>query len=163
MANADLEKVYKLYFNDVYLFVLRMSRNAAIAEDITSETFMKALTSLDRFEGKCDIRVWLCQIAKNSYLHFLQKRANTNSPLDEIAIADTFDIEEAFAQSETATQLHKYLHILEEPYKEVFYLRTFCALRFKEIGQIFEKSDNWACVTFHRAKAKILKEWEANQ
>lgn len=76
MGDANLEEVYKLYFGDVYLFALKLSKNEVIAEDITSETFMKAMAAMDQFEGKCDIRVWLCQIAKNSYLHYLEKKSN---------------------------------------------------------------------------------------
>lgn len=163
MGIASLEEIYRLYFNDVFRFILSMSRNETIAEDITSETFMKAMVSLDKFEGKCDIRVWLCQIAKNSYLHYLEKKENSCVSIDDVSVADTFDMEQIFAESETATQIYRLLHTLAEPYKEVFYLRTFCNLSFKQIGLIFEKSDNWACVTYHRAKAKIQKQMEVSQ
>lgn len=156
----SLEEVYKLYFQDVYRFALRLSKNEAVAEDITSETFMKALDSMDRFQGKCDTRVWLCQIAKNSYLHHLEKKENRNVSIEDVEKADPFDLEEALVQGETAAAVYRLVHTLEEPYKEVFYLRTFCDLSFRQIGQIFEKSDNWACVTYHRAKAKIQKQME---
>ena len=163
MGDANLEEVYKLYFGDVYLFALKLSKNEVIAEDITSETFMKAMAAMDQFEGKCDIRVWLCQIAKNSYLHYLEKKSNRDVPIDEIAVADPFDMEQAFTQSETAAQIYAIVHALNEPYKEVFYLRTFCDLSFQQIGRIFQKSDNWACVTYHRAKAKIQQRLEDDE
>lgn len=67
------EKIYEMYFKDVYLYILRLSGNEHIAEEITSETFFKALQSIDKFKGECDIRVWLCQIAKNSYYTYLNK------------------------------------------------------------------------------------------
>lgn len=163
MEYADLEEVYKLYFPDVYLFVLRMSKNEAVAEDITSETFMKAMASLNRFEGKCSVRVWLCQIAKNSYLHYLEKRENTHEPLEADAVADPAEPEQALLRAETAAQLYRLLHTLEEPYKEVFYLRTFCELSFSQIGGIFDRNANWACVTYHRAKAKIQRQMEVEK
>ena len=64
---TEFEKIYRTYFNDVFLYIRRLSNNEQIAEEITSETFYKAMRSIDSFRGDCDIRVWLCQIAKNSY------------------------------------------------------------------------------------------------
>ena len=64
---SSIEEIYREYFQDVYLYILRLSGNEHIAEDITSDTFFKAIKSLASFRGDCDIRVWLCQIAKNSY------------------------------------------------------------------------------------------------
>lgn len=71
---TQLEDIYNTYFKDVFLYVYSLSGDKHIAEDITSETFMKALTSLDSFRGDSDIRVWLCQIAKNSYYSYLRKK-----------------------------------------------------------------------------------------
>ena len=124
---------------------------------------MKAMAAMDQFEGKCDIRVWLCQIAKNSYLHYLEKKSNRDVPIDEIAVADPFDMEQAFTQSETAAQIYAIVHALNEPYKEVFYLRTFLRPELSANRPDIPKSDNWACVTYHRAKAKIQKRMEDDE
>ena len=70
---TEFEAIYKEYFRDVYLYILGLSGNEHIAEEITEETFFKALKALDSFRGECDIRVWLCQIAKNEYYFFLRK------------------------------------------------------------------------------------------
>ena len=58
-------------------------------------------------------------------------------------------------QRELATEIRVALQRLDEPYKEVFSLRTFGELSFKEIGKLFGKSDNWARVIYHRAKLKV--------
>lgn len=158
---TEFEAIYKKYFRDVYLYILGLSKNEHIAEDITEETFFKAVKALERFRGECDIRVWLCQIAKNEYYMYLRK----NKRLVETEFPDELEetnvgIEQRIVDSETAVRIHKILHNLPQPYKEVFQLRVFGELSFEQIGEIFEKSANWACVTYHRARAKIQKGME---
>ena len=70
---AEFEQIYKAYFNDVFLYIKSLSQNESVAEEITSETFFKAMRSVDDFRGDCDIRVWLCQIAKNCFYSYLKK------------------------------------------------------------------------------------------
>ena len=60
-------------------------------------------------------------------------------------------------------RIRKVLHQLPEPYKEVFLWRVFAELSFKEIGQMFGKTHNWACVTYHRAKAMVRQRLEENE
>lgn len=150
----EFERIYNQYFQDVHLFVLSLSRNDKIAEEITQETFFKALKSIDKFKGNCKINVWLCQIAKNTYFTYLdkQKRYATDDIPEEIS---ENSIESMIVNKEETFRLHKVLHRLEEPYKEVFTLRVFGELSFKQISQLFEKTESWARVTFHRAKGKI--------
>ncbi len=159
----EFEEIYRTYFNDVYSYIRRLSGDQHIAEEITSETFYKALTSIDKFRGDCDIRVWLCQIGKNTYFAYCKKRKNTNPLTDEELFHladDTVSMDDHMIQQETALQVKRALHELYEPYKEVFMWRVFAQLSFKQIGQIFGKSDNWACVTYHRAKEMIQKRLE---
>ncbi|QPR69317.1 RNA polymerase sigma factor [Lysinibacillus macroides] len=150
----EFERIYNQYFQDVHLFVLSLSRNDKIAEEITQETFFKALKSIDKFKGNCKINVWLCQIAKNTYFTYLdkQKRYDTGDIPEEIS---ENSIESMIVSKEETFRLHRVLHRLEEPYKEVFTLRVFGELSFKQISQLFEKTESWARVTFHRAKGKI--------
>lgn len=150
----DFEEVYNRFFKDVYLFIFAMSKNPDVAEEITQETFFKALKEIKHFKGSCSVKSWLCQIAKNLYLDH-QKR-KTILPLDDIpeTLSDT-DIEQTFLQKNEALSIYKILHYLGEPYKEVFTLRILGDLSFKEIGDIFGKNESWARVTFHRAKLKI--------
>lgn len=159
----NFEKIYELYFKDVYLYIRRLSGNEHIAEEITSETFFKALQSIDKFKGECDLRVWLCQIAKNSYYTYLSKNKKyINVEDDYLAnIQDvTISVTEKINLQEDAKRVHKFLHNIPEPYKEVFMWRVFADLSFKQIGQIFNKSDNWACVTYHRARLMIKERME---
>lgn len=115
----EFERIYRTYFRDVYRYVKSLSQNEDIAEEITAEAFFKAMKSLNSFQGTCDIRIWLCQIARNCYFSYLRKNKR---------------------------------HML----------RVFGELSFKQIAQLFKKNENWACVTFHRAKAKIKEKMEDN-
>ncbi len=155
----DFDEVYRTYFSDVYRYVLRLSGEEHIAQEITAETFLKALRAIDGFRGECDLRTWLCQIAKNAWLAYLKKQSGLQS-IEEIPwqiMKDPAPSPEAqFEQKETLQQLRSLLHTLPEPYKEVFMWRVFAQLSFREIGDIYRKTDNWACVTYHRAR-KMLK------
>lgn len=159
----EFEKIYQKYFNDVYRYIRKLSNNEHIAEEITADTFFKAMSAIDSFRGDCDIRVWLCQIAKNCYLSYLKK----NGQIEDIAdtelqyIADPNEnLEEQFAKQDEAAQIRKKLHTIPDPYKEVFMWRVFAELSFKQIGEIFNKSENWACVTYHRARTMIQNRLE---
>ncbi|MGB4428129.1 MAG: sigma-70 family RNA polymerase sigma factor, partial [Thermacetogeniaceae bacterium] len=105
----------------------------------------------------------LCQIAKNCYCSYLRKngRVQTAELLPEIK--DTTDIEALIISSEEKMEIHRLLHKLDEPYKEVFSLRVFGELSFKEIGALFDKSENWACVTYHRSRKKIQEALEGKE
>ncbi len=160
---TEIEKIYKAYFNDVYLFILSLSKDDHIAEEIASETFFKAMNSLNQFKGNCELRVWLCQIAKNCYYTYLRKnkKADTITILEEKS--NDIDIEQFILNTETTMKVHEALHSLEDPYKEVFTLRVFGELSFKQIANLFSKTENWACVTYHRARNKIINRMEEYQ
>lgn len=157
---TELEKLYRIYFQDVYLYILSLSKNRHIAEDITSEAFIKAVESIDTFRGNCDIRVWLCQIAKNCYFSYLRKNKKFTFTDKELENTSELDIDHLIISKEDSMKVHKILHKLKNPYKEVFSLRVFSELSFKQIGSLFGKTDNWACVTYHRARKKIQEEME---
>lgn len=161
----EFEEIYNQYFRDVYKFVLSLSRNEKIAEDITQETFLKALKNIDKFNGNCKINVWLCQIAKNTYFSYYDKQKRyVGYDIDERVSND--NIASSLSNKDEALQIHKALHLLDEPYKEVFTLRVFGELSFAHISQIFGKTESWARVTFHRSKGKIqdkIKEAYCNE
>lgn len=155
---TEFEKIYSTYFNDVFRYIRRLSNNEHIAEEITADTFFKALRSIDSFRGECDIRVWLCTIARNCYFSYLKKqgRLENMEDVDVLNVPGTAEsIEEQLVRREDAMRIQRVLHDIPEPYKEVFMWRVYAELSFKQIGQIFNKSENWACVTYHRAKSKI--------
>ena len=158
----DFEEIYRRYFGDVYRYLLRLSGSETAAEDITSETFLRAMQALPRFRGDCDVRVWLCRIARNTY--FSTRRDPDNQPMEEPGeerAGSAPSPEEETLRREEGRRLRQLLHGLEEPYREVFLWRHYGDLSFREIGQLFSKSENWACVTYHRARGKLRKEWEA--
>ncbi len=156
----DFEQIYNQYFQDVYYYILRLSGNESIAEEITSETFFKALSAIDKFRGECELRVWLCQIAKNAYYSYIKKHKRTVSRNDEdFALIEDCSptVHDKIEQASKAEQIRKIVHTLQEPYKEVFIWRVFAEMNFKQIAQIFGKNANWACVTYHRAKKMIAE------
>ncbi|SCY77290.1 RNA polymerase sigma factor [Alkaliphilus peptidifermentans] len=159
---AELEEIYNSYFKDVYLFLYSLSKDKHIAEDLTSETFLKAIKSIDSFKGNCDIKVWIFQIAKNTYYSYVRKNKDLVG-LDSVPESkDDIDVEKLVYSYEESIKIHEVIHNLSETYKEVFTLRVFGELSFKQIGNLFGKTDNWACVTFHRAKSKIREEMRDN-
>ena len=153
----EFEEVYERYFKDVYKYALSLTHNADLAEELTQETFFKALKAIDRFDGRCKLFVWLCQIAKNTYFTSRQKHGREDELPEELCW-DGASLEERFLDREIGFELHKRLHALEEPYKEVFSLRTFGELPFQQIGVLFGKTESWARVTYHRAKLKIKED-----
>lgn len=155
---ADFEEVYNLYFKDVYKYVLSLCREEETAQEITQETFFKALRSIDSFRGQCKLYVWLCQIAKNTYYSHAGKTSRSSFEESAAYLAAEGDLEETLADREDAFRIHRILHSLPEPYKEVFSLRVFGELPFKQIGLLFGKTESWARVTFHRARLKIKEE-----
>lgn len=156
----DFSWVYQTYFRDVELYLRALCRNADLAEELTEQVFFKALKALPAFRGDCDIRVWLCTMARNQYLSRLRKERPTED-IGELQIPDPrMSIEEQAADKDQAMRIHKILHDLAEPYKEVFSLRVFGQLSFRDIGDLFGRTANWACVTYHRACQKIRLELE---
>ncbi|GLI83817.1 RNA polymerase subunit sigma [Rossellomorea marisflavi] len=159
---TEFEKIYDQHFREVYAFILSMSLNEKLAEEITQETFFKALKAIDGFKGQCKMNVWLCQIAKNTYFTHLSKQKRL---VPEEAVESSGDavMERLMENREEAMRVHKVLHSLQDPYKEVFTLRIFGELSFRDISGLFGKTESWARVTYHRARQKIqdrLKEEE---
>ena len=153
----DFEAVYRQYFADVYKYALALSRDEQTAEEVTQETFFKALTAIDSFRGDCQLRVWLCQIARNQYLTLCRERKKFTDAEPEPGDSG---IEEGFADREDARRLHVLLHGLPEPYKEVFSLRTFGELPFAQIGELFGKTESWARVTYFRARRRLKEAYD---
>jgi RNA polymerase sigma factor (sigma-70 family) len=151
----DIESVYNEYFKDVYYYALSLAKNREIAEDITSETFFKAMNSLSSFKGKSDIRVWLCSIAKNSYFSYLRRYKLESEISNSIPDSGYKDIQTRIEEAELKEDLKAQIDKLNSPYREVLLLRVYRELSFKRIAEIMKKTENWACVTFHRAKNRL--------
>ena len=153
----EFEQIYNTYFKAVYRYIWQLSGNEHIAEEITGETFFKAMKSINNFRGECDMRVWLCQIAKHIWYQELDRRRRKKTePLQENGTGD--GLENDYCRKEQTMEVMKAVHILEESGKEVFLLRITGGFSFKEIGEICGRNENWARVTFYRAKQRIMKE-----
>ena len=153
----DIETIYRLYFRDVYLFLQGLTHSEPLAEELTQETFFKALDGLKRFGGRLDVRAWLFTVARNAYYDHCRRQNRTTSldALPEEPASRLPDLEELLIDEDAAFTIHQCLHRLEEPYKEVFSLRVFGELSFEKIGSIFGHTANWACVTYYRAKTRL--------
>ena len=157
---TEFESIYKRYFSDVELYLRAICKDENLAEELTAQVFFRAMKSLPQFRGDCDIRTWLCGIGRNCYLSHLRKTKPTVA-VEELQIPDPrASLEERISDKEQAMEIHRLLHALEEPYKEVFSLRVFGQLTFADIGALFGRTANWACVTYHRARQKIMKQME---
>ena len=157
----DAEKLYMDYFSVVYRYILSISKDPLTAEEITQETFFKALKNIDSLRSDESAKAWLCKIAKNEYLDFARRRARSASLSADSktnAAAAASSPEDEFISGLDAKAAHRALHGLSEPYKEVFTLRTFGDMSFSDIGELFGKTDSWARVTFHRARLMIMEE-----
>lgn len=153
-----MNELYKQNVKIVYYFLLSKCHNKELAEDLTQETFLQAYKSLERYNGKCKVSVWLCQIAKHLWYQYLQKNKRE----------DTLEInyKKSLVKDDVETQVLikcELLDVLKEMQKlsiqmrEVIYLRIIGDLAFKEIGAILGHSENWARVNFYRGKEILLK------
>ena len=155
--NRISEEALAAEYEAVYHYVLSLCRDDSVAQDVTQETFLRAMRSSTQFRGTSSLYTWLCAIAKNQWLNYC-RTGNREVPLDDSAFhgSDTgTTLEEKVIEKDSAMQIHMILHNMQEPYKEVFSLRVFGQLSFAQIGEVFGKTANWACVTYHRAKSKI--------
>lgn len=153
----DIEQIYEKYFEIVNKYLFCLTRNSDIAEELTQETFYRAVKKIDSYNGKCKMSVWLCQIAKNLWYRQYQKnKRETNIEENELLNIQEKDTIESFIISqEEKIALYKKMQNIDEKTREVIYLRITGELSFKEIGMILKKTENWARVTFFRGKQKL--------
>lgn len=159
----EIERIYEDYFTSVFRYLHRLTGDAQLAEELTAETFFKAMRRLDGFRGDCALSVWLCQIAKNTYFSYLRKNRRLTELNQAETLDDVEDPEERLLAAELSQAAYEALERLKEPYQRVFRLRVFGNLSFRALGAQFGKSENWACVTYHRARKKLQQELEEIQ
>lgn len=151
----DIEKIYEQYCNTVYKYLFCLTHSEDTAEDLTQETFAIAVKEINKFQGKCKISVWLCQIAKHLWYKQIKKEKHISFEELNQEIEDIENIEDIVIENEDKLKLFKDMQKLDEKSREVVYLRMVGNLNFNEIGEILGKTPNWARVTFYRAKQKI--------
>lgn len=150
----DIEKIYRIYFDDLYRFLLYLCKNKEVAQDICSESFIRAMKNIENVE-ESKVKSYLFQIGKNTYYNYYKKskRIKLTENIEDFDLAlESF--EKDLVKKENLSTLEKAIENLQNPYKDVVKLRLN-DLSFKEIGEIYKKDQNWACVVFYRAKEKL--------
>lgn len=160
MLNMDL--VYRDYAQYVFKFLMTLCMEEHTAEELTQETFYQAVRGANKYDGSCKISTWLCQIAKHLWYQELDRRRRRGTePLSEVEEAamasDTTTPEQRVSIKDEKMELFRKIHVLSETEKEVVLLRLTGAFSFAEIGDIVGRTENWARVTFYRAKQKIMR------
>ena len=141
-------------YEAVYRYALSLCRSEADAQDVTQETFLKAMRAKDTFAGDSSLYTWLCAIAKNVWSN-RRKKLGRETPLVRDGETAAGDVEQAAERHDASMAVFRAMHELDEPYREVFSLRALGELSFQEIGGLFGKTDGWARVTYHRARRAI--------
>ena len=160
MDKITAEKLYEAFYMKVFAYVMTLTRDQNDAMEITQETFFRAIKTEKEFRGESESYTWLCAIAKNLFVDEKRRSARfEDAPLDEQEDTGK-SIEKSLMDADASIRIHRILHAMEEPYTEVFQLRVFGELSFKEIGSIFGKTETWARVTFHRARIMIKERME---
>ncbi|MBR0511549.1 MAG: sigma-70 family RNA polymerase sigma factor [Ruminococcus sp.] len=155
--SSDMEKYYRENGRKVFLYLMTLCGNADTAEELTQETFYRALRSVNKYKGESSVYTWLCSIARNCWLEELRKRTrHKGEELSELTEDNALRPDERAESEDSRIRLLKRIQSLPETEKELILLRASQELSFREIGEIFGKSENWARVTYYRAKQKLL-------
>jgi len=155
---CDMERIYKDHARSVFRYLLNLSHDSDLAEELTQETFYRAVYSIKSYNGSCKMSVWLCQIAKHIWYQELEKRRkNRAGELDENILSGDPSPEDSLVMHDDKLSLYKAINLLQEPMKDVVYLRLSGEFSFAEIGKILGRSENWARTTFYRAKQRIME------
>ncbi len=157
------DKLYKNYSMLVYNYLYSLSKDRELAEELTQETFYKAIKNIKKFEGNSKVSTWLCQIAKNEWRTYVAKESKIKQiPIEDENYIDKLILENTaetdVEEKEAVLNLYKEIHKLDQKTKEVIYLRIKGDLSFKEIGEILGESEEWARITYYRGKIKLKEE-----
>ena len=161
VSTTDMDSIYRAYSGTVKAFLIRISGNAELAEELTQETFYRAIKSINRFDGKSSLSTWLCSIAKHLYLDAIRKQKNAPAAFEDRCVEEDFT--ERIHRQDQIMIAHRMLHLLDEPYREVFTLRTFCDLTHAQIADLFGKSESWSRVTYYRARQQLQDAMKENE
>ena len=149
----EFERLCHDEYQTVRLFLVRLCGDAALAEELTQETFYQAMRGWKKFRGQCAASTWLCGIAKRQFFQYCRKPRPL--PVEQLPEAPGESVEDRLLRKETHLEAHRLLHDLPEPYKEVLTLRTFGELTHEEIGALFGKTAAWARVTYYRGRQML--------
>ena len=154
MTQEQYAQMYETYYMRVFSYAMTLSGDRIQAEEITQEAFFRALSKQSTFRGEADEVTWLCSIAKNLFVDE-KRRQGRHEEISEEIPDEGKGMEQTAEDRDSSFRIHLALHDLEEPYREVFELRVFGELSFREIGMIFKKTESWSRVTYHRARIRL--------
>lgn len=162
MNREAWDQLYHVHYMRVFSYVMTLTGERNLAEEITQDAFFRAFSKSADFRSESDEVTWLCAIAKNCFLDEKRRQSKTE-PIPETLAAQDKSVEQQTVDRDSSFRIHRALHGLDEPYREVFELRIFGELSFRQIGAIFGKTENWARVTYHRARLKLQERMNANE
>lgn len=153
----NVEDICKDYINDVYRYLVCITRNKDIAEELTQETMYKAIKNINNFRGDCKINIWLCKIARNEWFMYVNRQKKVEYiPINEaITMESGIGIEDKLIIDSETNSVYKAIQQLDDETAQIMLLRLENDMDFKEIGKIFNKNHRWARVKFYRGKEKI--------
>lgn len=157
---STFQKIYEENARKLYGFLFSLTGNKVLAEELVQETFFQALKSFDKFEGRCSVYTWLCQIGKNAWLKEIKRNKRySEMELNGLDILDnSLPLDKLLIKKDEYMRARKALLNLEEPYRNVFILHAISEVKLKEIASLYGKSESWARVTYYRARMKIAQE-----
>lgn len=159
----QFEDIYSKYYQKLYLFLLKLSGDQSLAEELTQETLYKAFLHIDQYEGRSTLYTWLCEIAKNSWLAEIKKQKRLIRPEETWEPASKENLEEDVLHRHMLNAMRREILRLKEPYMSVCVLRIYGELSYAEIAAEFDRSESWAKVTYFRGKAKLAERMEKYQ
>lgn len=154
------EDIYEKYYRKLYLFLLKLSGDQSLAEELTQETLYRAFLHIGQYEGRSTLYTWLCKIAKNSYLAEMNSRKRIAESEEAWEPASETNLEEDVINRHLRDALRREILHLPEPYASVCALRIYAELSYREISAEFGKSESWAKVTYFRGKAMLTERME---
>lgn len=150
----QIEELYILYKEDIYRYLLSLTHNPNLSEDLLSETFVTAISSLGSFKGQSSVKTWLISIARNLWLQRIRKEKHTveYNDLLELYVADS--IAETMMKKETVKRIKKLIIEKDERTQKIVNMRVE-GYSFAEIAQQVNISESSARVIDFRTKKWI--------
>lgn len=161
----DFDEIYKLYSKSIYRYLLYLTGDHHLSEDLLQETFYNAFKAIHKFEGRSKVSTWLYTIARNTFLKDRNKSKKSGEMLSQDGEIDKMDFEMPDTIVERRDSMKAVMEAigrLDENYRQVVLLRSIGELSFRDIGNMLNKNENWARITFYRAKLKLKKEMDDN-
>lgn len=156
----DMDAVYREHAQMVYLYLMSLCNDTHLAQDLTEDTFLKAMRTIDTWRGDCALASWLCAIARNEYLSDRRRHKRRAAQTGELPDHAQDAPETLLLREERYLTLMRRVHALGEDAREVFYLRAMGDMTFAQIGSVMGRTENWARVTYYRAKERIRREMD---